>query len=374
MKSSLKSNVDVKRQNRIQTLRCIFANKRVSQTELSAKLALSWPTILTNVKELLEMGLIQEVGQYKSTGGRKAKAYAPIVDARLAVGLDLTANHISVVLVNLAGEVVHYKRLKKPFVLNEEYLKDLGILVDQFIQDHCNSQQVLGVGISLPGIVDNQAKILLHSHVLNLKDVPLSEFSRYINYSCSFINDANAGGLAEVYGRDSSENLVYLSLSNSVGGAILNDGTLYTGNHLRAGEFGHMTLVPDGKLCYCGKKGCLDAYCSARVLADQTDGNLGAFFVGVYEKNPVLQQAWEEYLDNLAVAVNNLHMIFDCNVIVGGYVGTFLEEYGQSFSKRLESRNTFNADSSYLKYCKYRLEASAVGAALTQIERFVVSI
>ena len=109
-------------------------------------------------------------------------------------------------------------------------------------------------------------------------------------------------------------------------------------------------------------------------MADQTDGNLGAFFAGVNEKNPVLQQAWEEYLDNLAVAVNNLHMIFDCNVIVGGYVGTFLEEYGQSFSKRLESRNTFNADSSYLKYCKYRLEASAVGAALTQIERFLVSI
>lgn len=371
MKSSFKSNVDVKRRNRIQTFRCILSNQRVSQTELSNRLALSWPTILANVKELLEMGLIQEVGQYQSTGGRKAKAYAPVEDARLAVGLDLTANHVSVVLVNLAGEVLRYKRIKKPFTFDESYLKDLGNLVVEIIREYGRAESVLGVGISLPGIVDNEAGLLRDSHVLNLKDVPLTAFSRHISYPCNFINDANAGGLAEIYGKTSSENLVYLSLSNSVGGAILNQGTLYTGSHLRAGEFGHMTLVIGGKPCYCKKKGCLDAYCNANVLSEQTNGDLGAFFAGLSENNPELKQIWEEYLDYLAVAINNLHMCFDADVIVGGYVGAFLEEYGQSLKGKLENRNTFGLDSSYLKYCKYRLEASAVGAALTQIEEFI---
>ena len=99
------------------------------------------------------------------------------------------------------------------------------------------------------------------------------------------------------------------------------DGSLYMGNHLRAGEFGHNTLVPGGRRCYCGKEGCLDAYCSARLLADHADGNLVAFFDGLRDGDAEKQAVWREYLGYLAIAVNNLHMSFDCDVIVGGYVG-----------------------------------------------------
>ena len=96
--------------------------------ELSQRLALSWPTILQNVKELVELGLVQEVGQYESTGGRKAKAYAPVREARLAIGLDLTGNHVSVVLVDLSGQVVRYQRKSRPFSLDSAYLQGLGEL------------------------------------------------------------------------------------------------------------------------------------------------------------------------------------------------------------------------------------------------------
>lgn len=78
------SNMDVKKINRVNTLRCIFACERISQPELTQKLGVSWPTVLQNVKELLELGLVEEVGAYESTGGRKARAFAPIRDARLA--------------------------------------------------------------------------------------------------------------------------------------------------------------------------------------------------------------------------------------------------------------------------------------------------
>lgn len=374
MKTSPASNMDVKRRNRANTLRCILSCERISQMELSQQLALSWPTILQNVKELLDMGLVQEVGQYESTGGRKAKAYAPVKDARLAVGLDLTRNHVSVVLVDLCGQVVRYQRKSKPFSLDDDYLRELGALTQNVLEGECDKETVLGVGVSLPGIVDSEAGVLRYSHILDLRDVPLSTISRYIPYPCSFINDANAAGLAEIYGTSSVENLVYLSLSNSVGGAILTGGSLYMGNHLRAGEFGHNTLVPDGRRCYCGKEGCLDAYCSARVLSNQADGNLAAFFDGLRDGDPEKRKVWQEYLEYLAVAVNNLHMSFDCDVIVGGYVGAFLEEFGGPLRPLLEGRNTFQPDSSYLKYCRYRLEASAVGAALTQVERFIETI
>lgn len=372
MKTSPASNMDVKRRNRANTLRCILTCERISQMELAQKLTLSWPTVLQNVKELAELGLVMEVGQYESTGGRKAKAYAPVKDARLAVGLDLTGNHVSVVLVDLSGQIVRYQRKTLRFSLDDAYMRELDELVQSMVGD--DEEKILGVGISLPGIVDNKAQCLRYSHILGLRDVFTGAFSRGLPYSCSFINDANAAGLAEVYGTSDAGNLVYLSLSNSVGGAILTDGSLYTGNHLRAGEFGHNTLVPDGRPCYCGKNGCLDAYCSARLLSDRADGNLAAFFDGVREGDAEKQALWQEYLNYLAVAVNNLHMSFDCDVIVGGYVGAFMEEFGQGLRTLLEERNTFSPDASYLKFCRYKLEASAVGAALTQVERFLQEI
>ena len=277
--------MDVKRRNRANTLRCILSCERISQMELTQRLALSWPTILQNVKELLEMGLVQETGQYESTGGRKAKAYAPVRDAKLAIGLDLTRNHVSVVLVDLSGQVVRYQRKSRAFSLDDAYLQELGTLIRSVMDSSCTDETILGVGVSLPGIVDSEANLLRYSHILDLRDIPLHTLSRYIPYPCSFINDANAAGLAEVYGTSAAGNLIYLSLSNSVGGAILTDGSLYMGNHLRAGEFGHNTLVPGGRQCYCGKEGCLDAYCSAHLLSEQADGNLAAFFDGLRESD-----------------------------------------------------------------------------------------
>lgn len=374
MKASPASNMDVKRRNRANTLRCMLSAQRISQMELAQQLALSWPTVLQNVKELTELGLVREVGQYESTGGRKAKAYAPVKDARLAIGLDLTRNHVSVVLVDLCGQVVRYQRRAKPFSLEDAYLQELDALIRSVLEGAYPSETILGVGISLPGIVDSEAGILRYSHILELRDVPLSAVSRHISYPCRFINDANAAGLAEIYGTSAVGNLVYLSLSNSVGGAILTDGSLYMGNHLRAGEFGHNTLIPGGRRCYCGKEGCLDAYCAARLLSDQAGGDLAAFFDGLREGDTEKQAVWQEYLEYLAIAVNNLHMSFDCDVIVGGYVGAFLEEFGGPLRPLLEGRNTFQPESSYLKFCRYRLEASAVGAALTQVEQFLQAL
>lgn len=365
------NNMDVKRRNRINTLRCILTCDRISQMGLSQRLSLSWPTVLQNVKELTELGLIHEVGSYESTGGRKAKAYAPIPDAKLALGLDITRNHVSVVLVDLCGQVVRSVRKTRPFSLDDGYAQGLGELTGRFVQENNAQDRLLGVGVSLPGIVSDAQGILIDSHILGVRNVSTAFFNQYIPYPCHFINDANAAGLAEVYGRPDAGDFVYLSLSNSVGGAILNGGAPYTGDHLRAGEFGHTTLVPGGRLCYCGKEGCLDAYCAARVLSDHTDGKLADFFDRLRTGEPQLQQVWQEYLQYLAVAVNNLHMSFDCDVIVGGYVGSYLEEFGGSLRAMLEERNTFQQDASYLKFCRYKLEAAAVGAALVQVEEFI---
>ena len=390
------NNRDVKKINRIRTMRSIFACERISQPELAAKVGNSWPTVLQNVKELMEMGLVQEVGTFESTGGRKAKAFAPVRNARYAVGLEITQNHIGAVLVDLSGELVRFERKKRPFERCDAYAAGLAELVKSLLEkEGCPTETVLGVGISLPGILDRDEKTLVYSHALGLRGVPVEEFSRCIPFPCRFINDANAAGLAEIRGRENLHSLVYLSLSNSVGGSIFTGGSLYAGEHLRAGigggvivdgrlltgahgvggELGHIEIsAPDKAPCTCGKRGCVDAYCSAKVLSALTGGNLALFFDGLRAGDRTLQAAWDEYLAHLAVAVNNLRMIFDCDVIVGGYVGGFLSEFGAPLRELLARHNTFEPDSSYLKFSRYQLESSALGAALVHIESFIQSL
>ena len=103
-------------------------------------------------------------------------------------------------------------------------------------------------------------------------------------------------------------------------------------------------------------------------------GELADFFDRLRAGDPRLEQVWQEHLRNLSVVVNNLHMSFDCDVIVGGYVGAFLEEFGGPLRTLLEERNTFRRDASYLRFCRYKLEAAAVGAALIQIGAFIQTV
>ena len=372
MTTSPANNMAVKRRNRIDTLRCILDSGRVSQMELTQRLALSWPTILQNVKELTALGLVREDGMYASTGGRKAKAYAPVRDARLAVGMDLTRDHVSVVLTDLSGELLRQAKGALRFSMEDIYFKYLGGLLRRFVEANGAEDRLLGVGISLPGVVDEERGVLRDSHALDLKNMSLSLFTQQIPWPCRIVNDAGAAGLAEVYGPGAAGgDVVYLSLGDTVGGAILRDGRLYRGDHLRAGAFGHMTLVPEGRRCWCGKTGCLDAYCSARVLSDHAGGSLPAFFEGLRSGDPEKGEVWQGYLGHLAVAVNDLRACFDCDVIVGGAVGVYLEEFGDLLRALLAERNPFEPDASYLRPCRRPEEASAIGAALTQVEAFL---
>ena len=101
-------------------------------------------------------------------------------------------------------------------------------------------------------------------------------------------------------------NALYLSLNNTLGGAFCIDGTLIPGANQKAGEFGHMILVPGGKKCYCGKQGCADAYCAASVLTDDTKETLEQFMKKVEEQDGQAVKVWKEYLNNLAILISNL--------------------------------------------------------------------
>lgn len=385
MQSKRASNIEVKRINRNQVYWLINQRERISKPEIAAALGLSMPTVLQNVDELIERGLVSEVGTFESTGGRKAKVLSPVHDARFSVGIDITQNHIGLALTDLSGDVHLHRRLQKPFDDTESYYRELGELAMAFLSETGRPvERFLGFGISIPGIVSLDGKTITHSHALGIADIPCRRFFEFIAYPCVLTNDANAAMIAEMYHNPGPMTAIYFSLSNYVGGAIFTQAAqdfdhrpvfdrLFLGDHCRSGEFGHMTLFPAGTQCYCGKLGCIDSYCSAKLLSGLTGGKLETFFQELAE-DLALQAAWAKYLDHLAIAVNSLRMAFDSPVIIGGYVGSFMEPYLSDLQQRASQLNTFGLDASYIRLCQFKVEASALGAALRHIEAFIQTI
>lgn len=362
-------NRDKKSVNKTKILRFIKEAGETSKVEIARELNLSMPTVLQNVKELMAEQLVQEVGEYESTGGRKAKALALNATSGYAAGLDITANHISMVLVSMNGQITAAERKRCRFVNSLDYYKELEEQVGTFLKStDVDLDRILGIGVSIPGIINHEEKVLVKSHALGLDNVSLKMLEQAMPYPVWFENDANAAIKAELM--SGYPDTVYLSLSNTVGGAICMNGTIFPGTNKKAGEFGHMILVPQGRQCYCGKKGCVDAYCSALVLAKHTGGSLEAFMDKVKANEPEAMAVWDEYLEYLAMVISNLRMAYDTDIILGGYVGGFLEPYMLELGKKVVAYNLFDSDVSYLKNCRYKKEASAVGAARYFIDSY----
>ncbi len=363
------SNAETKRLNKIKIAKFIYHHGEASKQEIAAALHLSMPTVLQRVKELIQEGVVTEAGEYESTGGRKAKALSIVAGSRYAVGLDITGNHISFVLLDTCGMVCGKKRVRCAFEDVEEYYEGLGEMLGFFLDKYqVDRKRILGVGVSIPGIVDEEMKRMSQSHVLRVENFDLDKISCRIPFRTWFRNDANSAAYAEL--RGSRRDTVYLSLSNTVGGAIYMDGRIYKGAHFRSAEFGHMILVPGGKRCYCGREGCLDAYCAAGVLSRWAGDDLEAFFKGLEAENPVYETVWREYLNFLAIAITNLRMAFDCDVVIGGYVGGYMDRHMGALEDKLSEYRIFDSNQNDIRTGRYKHEAAAIGAGIRFVEEY----
>lgn len=341
-----------------------------SKVELSKQLNISMPTVLSNVNELMEKGLLTELGELESTGGRKAVLIGLKKDYRYALGVDITANHIGIVLVNLCGEILKHERIRIKFEADISYYSYLEDILKKFYNQEIE-EKILGIGVSLPGIINQKEKILVKSHALQLENYSLKIIEQIIHMPMYFENDANAAMLAE--NTQNLKNSIYLSLNNTLGGSLCINGMLFTGQNRKAGEFGHMVLIPGGKKCYCGKKGCADAYCAASVLTQGGKEKLEDFMKSI-DTDKKASQVWQTYLENLAILVSNLRMSFDTDIILGGDVGGYLPGHMVELGQKIFKYNFFDGDLSYLKNCSYQKEASAAGVAKQFFRKFIETV
>ena len=369
------ANIEIKQKNRTNIFRFFRKKNGVSRQDIVSELGLSLPTVTQNLLELIKDGLIEETGSVGNTGGRRARTYSLVKDARTAIGLDITKHHVTAVAVDLSGAIIATIRKRLNFSRSDCYYRNLGDIIEEIVKEaQLNEEKILGVGIGVPGLITPDNKTVFYGEILNFTGATCEEFSKYIPYRTKLFNDANAAGFAETWSNPNTRNAFYIMLSTNVGGAIYIDHHQYCGDNIRGGEVGHIIIVPNGKQCYCGQKGCVDAYCAATVLASATEGNLASFFDRLQNRDSEVMHIWEEYLQHLAITVINVRMLFDCDIIIGGYVGAYMDQYLDDLKKLIAGRSSFEKNADYLKPCYYKIEAIAAGAALNYISDFLNSI
>ncbi len=371
------SNAEIKKINRNNIFRYLLRSEVVSRNGIAHKLELTAPTVTSTLNELQEMGLVKEEGAMDSNGGRKSMGYSCNRDAKYAVGVNISKDYVDLAIVNLAMTPVCTKH-KKIQIKGEEasYQWLQKFISDAITETHITKKRILGICYALPAIIDESGRKIYGLH--EEMDLPRNFYEivkAWFSYPAVLRREAVCAGSAVANAMDIEAPVIYLNISPSVGGAVIKrEGQVKLGLNCRKGEFGHITLVPHGKQCFCGRKGCVNAYCSTDNLTVFTGGDLSAFFEGIKEGRPEYVSAWEEYLDYLALTIHNLMTSFDERLILGGNLAKYLKPYMETIRERVAGYDHYLRDVSYLSYGALEFDTASIGAAGYFIDEYIKNI
>jgi glucokinase len=182
-----------------------------------------------------------------------------------AIGIDIGGTKIAGALVSESGEI--FRELKVPTpASNPDAIADAVI---SLVEELGKGEQVLAVGVAAAGFIDADRANIVYAPNLSWRNEPFkAKLASRLNVPVFIENDANAAGWAEYrFGAGVGvKHMVMLTIGTGVGGAIIVDGHMLRGGFGIAAELGHMNVVPDGELCGCGQKGCLESYGSGTAL------------------------------------------------------------------------------------------------------------
>lgn len=363
-----------RRQTRNKVYRALYDSQEpLSKQALALKLDMSLPTIYQNVTELLDMGLIEYTGSQGSSGGRPAMQMRAVANARYAIGVFISIDSLNFALTNLMCGVLAFKEVRHKLPLfGESFNQYFSSQLESFIdENNIERSKLLGVGICLSGIIQPENMLVFYAPPLNLRNVSIKAFIENIPYPVHVENDANSGGFAEWFNDSSGESIVFLSLAWGVGGATFVNGDKFSGENQRSGEFGHMCIEYNGRPCACGKRGCLEAYCSSSRISSELGMTLDEFFTQLSQGNRELQDIWDDYLKHLALGVHNIRMALDCRIVLGGTTSAYLAPHMPKLRRMVAACDPFCDECDYLSLARYSANGAPLGTALHFVKAFL---
>jgi predicted NBD/HSP70 family sugar kinase len=325
----------VRENNLSLVLNLIRQRGAISRADLVRQTHLSATTISALANVLLESDFVQETGMGESSGGRPPILLQFNYQARYVLGVDMGATHLTVVLMDLQGQVVAQRYVRFAVMQDPSGTAAAiqGLIHDILQTMGLDRSILLGLGLAVPAplagddLTQPSSLILPEWHGFDLVQTLLQDLPIPIYLE----NDANAGVIAEQWwgrGRDFA-NLAYIKLGTGVGSGLIVRNEVYRGDGGTAGEIGHTTIHTDGPQCRCGNLGCLESYVGAPALIaevnQQRQGNsyqpvqsITDITAAARQNDPVSCQTIAKAGSYLGIALANLINLFNPGLIILG--------------------------------------------------------
>lgn len=376
MRDSGMTTIEVKKINRSKVYSLIYQERSISKQEISQKLSMGLTTVTQNLKSLAEAGLICRTGYYESTGGRKAQAIEIVRNAKTAIGVFILKRKFILTAVNLYGEICRQMTVETDFARDEAYYKLLGKEVMRFANSvESNPDRISGVGIAIQGIISPNGSTVKYGKLLGHTGLKTADLTRYIPYECVVEHDSKAAAYAEIWNRADIRDAAVFLLNKNLGSALITGGEVHHGKSMHSGTIEHMCIVPDGKECYCGGKGCLEAYCSAESLQKEIRQPFDAFFAALRSGDADSRKIWDRYLSRLADAIRSVQTVIDCDIIISGFLAPYFTEQDiHALQEKITAAPFFAGREIAIILGQYGEIAPAIGAALPFVRKVISEI
>ena len=386
---------DLRRQNRQLVLQHTYFAQPISRLELSHALGISPATVTNVVGELLEEGVLLETGFEESQGGRPRTLLTVNAAHGYFIGIDVGETQTRVELFDLNLQRlsgVQYAISTEGSQLRQVVEHAETSVARALATTGVAAEQVLGVGVGVPGVVERARSEVVYAPVGEIHAVPLrAQLRERLQMPIFVDNGAKVMAQAELWfgaGR-SVESLAVLLIGTGVGAGIIAEGRLYRGATNSAGEWGHTKLTLDGRPCRCGSRGCIEAYVGApgiiqrfrelapgHALPEDQEQALAAIVRAHAGREAAALQVIDETARYLGVGVSNLINLVNPEMIVlGGWAGLLIGPLVLPGLQQHAAANSLRQPFDAVRFgmCELGQDAICQGAATLALEQFLLS-
>lgn len=381
----------MKLHNQKKVLELLHQEKLISRIDIARRSNLQKQTVTNIVKELLTYQfVIEEAVLAKEGVGRKPVLLRLLRENLFAIGVEVTKSYLSGVVMDYNQTVIYQHKITFPipFLSNETLsqrdalLQLLVHLIDLLLEHVPHAGKNLGICVGIQGIIDPSKGEVIHSPYLGWHHVAVKQWlaARY-SVPIYVENNVRAFARGEVWSR-TVENSVDLShvlciyLDEGVGAALVMNGQVYTGADYYAGEMGHMKINLDGPLCYCGQRGCLEAYVSVqRIMVElNLTGQSFTETISRLENGDVAALAiLEEVGRHIGFVIGNvLNLLNSGAVIIGGELTMASRWFQSSLNRSLDHTTIATVRDTPIYYSDYSRNNCALGAAALVFQEWLL--
>jgi glucokinase-like ROK family protein len=349
----------VRELNRSILLQRLRIGPPLSRADLASATGLNKTTVSKLVDDLIADGLVREIGLVPSGGGRPAVLLELNPDGGWIIGGEISVGRMVAIVADLRATIAWRRETSFDKEAGQELvLQRLDSLLRQAKQfAQRGERRLLGVGVTIPGLVDVRSGILVFEPNMGWRDIPLRDrLASKLRLPAFIENDANAAALAERYFgvAQDVEDFTYIVANIGLGAGLVVGGQILSGASGYAGEAGHTTIDPDGPLCRCGNRGCWERLASLRALTERVDHalqsglpsriaaraggddiTLEAILKAAREGDPVARQALDETGAYLGIGIANLVNLLNPQLVVFGGALSLAHEFLMPAAQRV---------------------------------------